>query len=90
MLHPRLSLLAIILSMADPGFCQDPGNLKLKDYHPVSIYKTTQVKIKKAKYPVIDFHSHDYPKSSEMNISMNRRSLTITGLYTAFPYRMKC
>ncbi|MEJ7676161.1 MAG: amidohydrolase family protein [Chitinophagaceae bacterium] len=38
-------------------------NLKLKDYRPVSIYKVPQTKIEKAKFPVIDFHSHDYPKS---------------------------
>jgi uncharacterized protein len=45
------------------NFCQDVSRLKLKDFHPVSIYKTTQVKIEKAKYPVTDFHSHNYPKS---------------------------
>jgi uncharacterized protein len=63
-IHPQLCLLAAIFCIADPGFCQDPNKLKLKDYHPVSIYKTKQVKIERAKYPVIDFHSHDYPKSS--------------------------
>jgi predicted TIM-barrel fold metal-dependent hydrolase len=62
--QPQLCLLAAIFCIADPGFSQDPNKLKLKDYRPVSIYKTTQVKIEKAKYPVIDFHSHDYPKSS--------------------------
>jgi predicted TIM-barrel fold metal-dependent hydrolase len=39
------------------------SNLKLKDFHPVSIYNIPQTKIEKAKYPVIDFHSHDYPKT---------------------------
>lgn len=38
-------------------------NLKLKDYRPVSIYKVPQTTIEKAKFPVLDFHSHDYPKS---------------------------
>lgn len=42
-------------------FSQDVKNLKLKDYHPVSIYKVPVTEIQKAKYPVIDFHSHDYP-----------------------------
>ena len=46
-------------------FCQDPNNLKLKDYYPISIYKTPQAKIKKARYPVIDLHTHDYAKSDE-------------------------
>ncbi len=58
-----LCLLAGILFIPDPGFCQDISNLKLRDYHPASIYNTPQKKIEKAKYPVIDFHSHDYPKS---------------------------
>lgn len=44
---------------------QNVNDLKLKDYHPTSIYKTKQAKIEKAKYPVIDFHSHDYPKSEK-------------------------
>ncbi len=56
-------MLAAILSIADPGFCQDVNKLTLNDYYPVSIYKTTQTKIERAKYPVIDFHSHDYPKT---------------------------
>jgi len=43
--------------------CQDINDLKLKDFHPQSIYKIPRTKIEKAKYPVIDFHSHDYPKS---------------------------
>ena len=45
-------------------FCQDVNDLKLKDYRPVSIYKTPQTKIFRAKYPIIDFHSHDYPRSN--------------------------
>src|SRR6185369_16459869 len=44
--------------------CQDINELKLKDFRPVSIYKTPQTKIEKAKYPVTDFHSHDYPKTN--------------------------
>jgi uncharacterized protein len=59
----RFFLLEVIFSLACSGLCQDPNKLKLKDYHPVSIYNTPQIRIKKAKYPVTDFHSHDYPKS---------------------------
>ncbi len=44
-------------------FGQDVDNLKLKDYRPVSIYNIPRTKVEKARYPVIDFHSHDYPKS---------------------------
>ena len=52
-------------NFATVAICQNVNDLKLKDFHPVSIYKTPQTKIEKAKYPVIDFHSHDYPKTEE-------------------------
>ena len=37
--------------------------LLLKDYRPVSIYKVPATRIDKAKYPVIDMHSHPYAKT---------------------------
>ena len=61
-LKPFILLLAIQVFVLT-AFAQDVNNLKLKDYHPVSIYKVPQTKVEKAKYPVIDFHSHDYPKT---------------------------
>lgn len=42
---------------------QSAGDIKLKDFRPVSIYKIPQSKITRARYPVIDFHAHDYPKT---------------------------
>ncbi len=51
MLSPQLELLA----QAD--------DIKLKDYRPKSIYKIPVSTIKKAKYPVIDMHSHAYATS---------------------------
>ena len=54
-----VAMLLITLS----GHAQDVNELKLKDFHPVSIYNTTQTNVLRAKYPVTDFHSHDYPKS---------------------------
>jgi len=59
----RFILLITVQTSCITGFCQDMGNLKLKDFLPVSIFKVPQTKIVKAKYPVIDFHSHDYTKS---------------------------
>lgn len=39
----------------------------LKDYKPRSIYKIPQTRVEKARYPVIDVHSHDYgPTASEV------------------------
>ncbi len=42
---------------------QNPDDIKLKDYRPKSIYKIPISKISKAKYPVIDIHSHAYATS---------------------------
>jgi predicted TIM-barrel fold metal-dependent hydrolase len=58
-----LRLLTISQSLSVTVICQDVNELKLKDYRPISIYKTPQTKVEKARYPVIDFHSHDYPKT---------------------------
>lgn len=41
------------------------NEILLKDYRPKSIHKTPKTKIKKAKFPVIDMHSHGYAKSKE-------------------------
>lgn len=51
-------LLTLMISAAS---AQDIGELKLKDYKPVSIYKIPQTTVAKARFPVTDFHSHDYP-----------------------------
>jgi len=40
-------------------------DIKLKDYQPVSIYNIPVSDIKKARYPVIDMHSHVYAVSEE-------------------------
>lgn len=41
----------------------NPNNILLKDYRPRSIYKVPVTHIEKAKYPIIDMHSHPYPKT---------------------------
>jgi predicted TIM-barrel fold metal-dependent hydrolase len=40
-----------------------PETILLKDYRPESIYKIPVTKIAKAKFPVIDMHSHPYAKT---------------------------
>ena len=40
-----------------------PPDIKLKDYRPKSIFKVPVSKIRKAKYPAIDIHSHPYAES---------------------------
>jgi uncharacterized protein len=42
---------------------QNPEQLLLKDYRPVSIYKTTVDSIAKPSFPVIDMHSHAYAEN---------------------------
>lgn len=59
-----LSLAALILLSAT-AFSQNAEELKLKDYRPVSIYKTPTANIQKAKYPAYDMHSHQYAKTME-------------------------
>lgn len=41
----------------------DVDSLLLKDYRPVSVYNIPQTQVERARYPVIDMHSHDYAKT---------------------------
>jgi len=41
-----------------------PENILLKDYKPKSIYKIPITQVPKAKFPVIDMHSHPYAKTA--------------------------
>jgi len=69
----RILFLLILNSIYATAFCQDADTLKLKDFRPVSIYKIPQTTLAKAKYPVIDFHSHDYPKTDvEVDVWVKR------------------
>ena len=61
----RIFLIATTFFLFKTCLCQDVNNLKLKDFRPVSIYKIPESHIEKAKFPVIDLHSHDYPKSDK-------------------------
>ncbi len=40
-------------------------DILLKDYDPISIYKTPKTEITKAKFPIIDMHSHPYASTPE-------------------------
>ncbi|MGB8060629.1 MAG: amidohydrolase family protein [Candidatus Sulfotelmatobacter sp.] len=41
----------------------NPNTILLKDYRPQSIYKVPVTHVEKAKYPVIDMHSHPFAKT---------------------------
>lgn len=55
----------LILQGFTLGYSQDPSQLKLKDFRPKSIYKVPLTIIKKAKFPAVDMHSHDFAKTDE-------------------------
>jgi uncharacterized protein len=62
---------------------QQADTLKLKNYRPVSIYKTPQTTVTKAKYGVTDFHSHDYVNNDPAALDawvavMNKAGITKT------------
>ena len=42
---------------------KSPETLLLKDYRPVSLYRTPTTHIEKARFPIIDVHSHPYAES---------------------------
>src|ERR1017187_4694320 len=42
-----------------------PETILLKDYRPRSLYKIPVTEVLKAKFPIIDMHSHPYAKTSE-------------------------
>lgn len=58
-----LFIALVAYTVCSPAFSQDVENLKLRNFRPVSIYKVPQTKVERAKFPIIDFHSHDYPKT---------------------------
>jgi len=55
----------LFLAEFSPSPAQNPEDLKLKNFKPQSIFRIPETKIIKAKYPVIDIHSHDYVKTDE-------------------------
>ena len=52
-------------SKLQPQKLSSPESILLKDYRPVSIYKLPVTSIQKAKYPIIDMHSHPYAKAPQ-------------------------
>ncbi len=67
-LFTGMIILLMLMGMSHQIYAQNnnanlPRRLLLKDYHPKSIYNVPKSYIPKAKYPVIDMHSHPYPQS---------------------------
>jgi len=53
----------LIISVVTSNAQTDIDNLLLKNYKPKSIYKVPVTNIEKAKYPIIDMHSHPYAET---------------------------
>jgi len=60
-----LVIMLLFLVEFKPCYSQNPQELKLKDFRPKSIYKVPVTLVKKAKFPVIDMHSHAFAKTGE-------------------------
>jgi len=54
----------VLLLAACSLFAQDPDEILLKDYKPRSIFNIPETRVEKARYPVIDMHSHDYARTN--------------------------
>lgn len=59
--------------------CSGQENILLKDYRPKSIHNTQKTRVSKAKYPVIDVHSHPYA-SSEKEIEDWIKTMDASGI----------
>lgn len=61
----RSVILLIGLLVAAQGWSQSPDSLLLKDFRPKSIYRIPQSQITKARFRVIDAHSHPYAETEQ-------------------------
>jgi uncharacterized protein len=72
-----MKCLSVLALMAIASFAQgqdrDLNNLLLRDFRPKSIYKIPVTVITRAKYPVVDMHSHPYAQTDEELASWVKR-----------------
>ncbi len=62
----RMASMGVVCLWIAPAGAQEPAEqILLKDYRPRSIHKVPRTEVKKAKYPIIDVHSHPYAKTAE-------------------------
>jgi predicted TIM-barrel fold metal-dependent hydrolase len=59
----RTLLSSALMVMIIPACAQEAKDIKLRDYRPESIYAIPVHDIKKAKFGIVDFHTHDYTKT---------------------------
>ncbi len=57
----RIVLVTAVACVCFAGYAQTgPDEILLKDYRPRSIFKIPETRVERARYPVIDVHSHNY------------------------------
>src|SRR4051812_12246154 len=64
--HYRMKFLFVVVlaGISIVGWGQTlPEQILLKDYRPRSLFKIPETTVAKARYPVIDVHTHDYARS---------------------------
>jgi predicted TIM-barrel fold metal-dependent hydrolase len=55
----------VVGAQAPPAPARSPEQILLKDFKPVSLHKVPVTSVAKARYPIIDMHSHAYAKTLE-------------------------
>jgi uncharacterized protein len=65
--HFTCSLLFLVVAFVPlrAGAATSPDQILLKDYRPRSIYNVPKSTLTKARFPVIDMHSHDHGKTEK-------------------------
>lgn len=54
---------SIVLAAVSVHAASSPDEILLKDYAPRSIFRIPETRVEKARYPVVDVHSHDYGRT---------------------------
>lgn len=70
------------IAQTSPPAPKEPSpadTILLKDYRPTSIYKVTATRVEKARYPIIDMHSHPYAETAD-EISKWVRTMDAVGV----------
>lgn len=65
MRNKSIFILSLLFIVGAELAAQNPDTILLKNYRPRSIYNIPVTKVEKAKFTVIDMHSHPYAKSPE-------------------------
>jgi hypothetical protein len=58
----------------------DPNGILLKDYRPVSRHRVPVTSVEKARFPVIDVHSHPREKDTDQDVERRIRKMDAVGV----------